>query len=70
MEFSIVKFPEENDAVAVVPNIWLIEGYCYWPPPGDISKLSRKRVVPDIDTWSKNRYTVIKEFGNLIFQLN
>lgn len=31
--YAIGKFPEENDAVAIVPLRWMKDDdYCYWPP--------------------------------------
>lgn len=63
-DFAIVKFPQEEDTVAVVPRIWLRENYCLWPPGNDksIRKLIEKSAEPS-DLWSKVDFVVIGWFG-------
>lgn len=49
MHFSIVEFTEEQ-TVAVVPNIWIVGGKCYWPPgPGCKMATVQKAKAPDRD---------------------
>ncbi|XP_064467933.1 uncharacterized protein LOC135378777 [Ornithodoros turicata] len=48
--FFIVKFPDEENMVAVVPSNWMAgDDRCYWPPSKDEKKASlyiRKRKTP------------------------
>ncbi|XP_049274591.1 uncharacterized protein LOC125759619 [Rhipicephalus sanguineus] len=49
MRFSIVEFTEEK-TVAVVPNIWIVGGKCYWPPgPGCKMATVQKAKAPNKD---------------------
>lgn len=69
MEFNIVKFPDENNDVALVPTKWIVRGQCYWPPPpSDVTKLAKKITDPDIKKWKPCRAVINgKSFGNYIF---
>ncbi|XP_021945113.2 uncharacterized protein LOC110843420 [Folsomia candida] len=63
--FAIVKFPKENNAVAVVPKSWLKDDCCYWPPRGaDSGKMAKKDTAPDTDKWSKCEAIVIQYFDD------
>jgi len=30
--FAVVKFPNEEDSLAVIPENWCTKEGCYWPP--------------------------------------
>lgn len=66
MEFSIVKFPEEDDVLAVVPNVWINvdKDSCFWPPRfTDAAKAARNNYTPDPSTWQQCKVTVMHSFG-------
>jgi hypothetical protein len=67
MDFAIVKFVEEKDAVAVVPTTWINDQGCYWPPPGtDVIKFVKKSNPPDPSTWKLCPIQVSKYFGTTL----
>jgi hypothetical protein len=67
-DFSVVKFPDEKDAVSVIYNKWLKEDTCYWPPPGsDIFKLAKKKTLPDLNTWTLHKAVILSSYGKLLF---
>ncbi|XP_064479790.1 uncharacterized protein LOC135393231 [Ornithodoros turicata] len=37
--YSIIKFPGEQDQVAVVPSSWIVGGSCLWPPEKEEKKV-------------------------------
>jgi hypothetical protein len=46
-EFYIIKFPNEQDAIAVVPALWIEDKICYWPPSlSNTSSLAKKKAQP------------------------
>ncbi|OXA41013.1 hypothetical protein Fcan01_24403 [Folsomia candida] len=60
MEFQIVKFPEENDAVAVVAKPWMVGEVCYWPPPpNNVNKLVKNYAEPNFETWVKCKALIV-----------
>lgn len=66
MDYLIVKFPNEDDAVAVIPSKWVLGGECFWPPPpSDVTKLVKRGTSPDFDKWTKCAVTTIKKFGKI-----
>ncbi len=65
-EFYIIKFPNEKDAIAVVPALWIEDKMCYWPPSlSNTSSLAKKKAQPVKETWEKHVFEVIKGFGKL-----
>ena len=66
-KFYIVKFPDEEDAVEVIPKVWVTNISCYWPPackPSVFKKLVKKCQEPDVNTWTIHIVKIIKGFGN------
>lgn len=65
--FCIVKFTEEDDQVEVVPEIWIEDDKCYWPPyKGDsINKAVKNSETPSPD-WSLYSVKVIQYYGNIL----
>lgn len=65
MDYYIIKFIEEDDAVAVVPKTWIVGDSCYWPPPpNDVVKLTKKYAEPDLEKWKPCKSAIIgKSFG-------
>jgi len=62
-KYYIVKFPDENNDVSVVPSNWLSGETCYWPlSDKKIHKQIKRAEVPD-STWLTYKYSIIKEFG-------
>ncbi|XP_064473827.1 uncharacterized protein LOC135388295 [Ornithodoros turicata] len=50
--YTIVKFPNEENQVAVVPSSWVVGTSCYWPPEKEERKIGiyvRKNKVPSLD---------------------
>ncbi|CAG7819156.1 unnamed protein product [Allacma fusca] len=67
--WCIVKFPTENNCIAVVPRAWILEdGKCLWPPgknPQKIAKSVKNSEIPaDLDSWKKSECIVIHLFEN------
>jgi hypothetical protein len=63
-EFYIIKFPNEQDAIAVVPALWIEDKICYWPPSlSNTSSLAKKKAQPVKKTWEKHVFEVIQGFG-------
>lgn len=62
--FCIGKFPDENDAVAVFPKLWIDDSgsKCWWPPK-NASKAAEKERSPKQSTWSLCKVIILKEFG-------
>ncbi|KAJ8351641.1 hypothetical protein SKAU_G00231170 [Synaphobranchus kaupii] len=62
--YIVVKFPEENNIVAVVPQSWCDgENVCYWPPyptMEHVKKASQNREEPDIFTWTQHSAVILK----------
>lgn len=71
MEFQIVKFPEENDAVAVVAKPWMVGEVCYWPPPpNNVNKLVKNYAEPNFETWVKCKALIVgNAYGKLTCHL-
>lgn len=44
--FVIVKFEDEGDQVSVVTGAWYQDGYCAWPPSGNLRLLGKKGEMP------------------------
>ncbi|XP_064474077.1 uncharacterized protein LOC135388439 isoform X2 [Ornithodoros turicata] len=47
--FTIVKFPNEENQVAVVPSSWVVDTSCFWPPEKEQRKVGlyvRKEKAP------------------------
>lgn len=65
MRFSIVEFTEEQ-TVAVVPNIWIVGGKCYWPPgPGCKMATVQKAKAPERD-WKSYSIVVKATYSTFI----
>ncbi|KAA0702226.1 hypothetical protein E1301_Tti011001 [Triplophysa tibetana] len=65
MLFAIVQFIEEEDLpFAVVPQVWLSEGMCYWPPfnlrKKDKGNSLAIRCTPAHSTWEKHNFKFMK----------
>lgn len=69
MSWSIIKFPDENDAVAAVPTSWLRGNQCYWPPWSQnvIDAAIKDCKPPNVETWQTYRFTPMRNnvFGNI-----
>lgn len=55
-QFAVVKFPQEDDSLAVVPLSWLSEdrAQCFWPfniKGSELLALVEKKAEPDLDAW-------------------
>jgi hypothetical protein len=63
--FYIVKFTKTNQ-VAVVPDSWVVNNTCYWPPDADDgqdeSKLAQGKTIPKSD-WVPWEITTLKSFS-------
>ncbi|CAG7733275.1 unnamed protein product [Allacma fusca] len=68
--FCIGKFPEENDAVAIVPRAWILDdGNCIWPPYGNTTSKFKRAVqtaeLPRlISDWKQSPVSVVKIFDS------
>ncbi|XP_031328182.1 uncharacterized protein LOC116159359 [Photinus pyralis] len=64
--WSVIKFPEDNDAVEAVPSRWLVGNKCKWPPyPPNSKKLIEaieKSEMPS-ETWQE--FTIIPFRNNI-----
>ncbi|XP_026112073.1 uncharacterized protein LOC113090491 isoform X4 [Carassius auratus] len=65
MLFAIVQFIDEEDQpFAVVPQVWLSEGMCYWPPfnlrKKDKGNNLAIRCTPPHSTWEKHHFKFMK----------
>lgn len=65
MLFAIVQFIDEKDLpFAVVPQVWLREGICYWPPfnlrKKDKGNNLAIRCTPPQSTWEKYNFKFMK----------
>lgn len=60
--WSVIKFPDEEDAVAAVPTSWLNGNQCYWPPwPQDrIDTAIKNCKPPDRDTWPTHVFVPLR----------
>lgn len=68
MLFAIVQFIDEEDQpFAVVPQVWLSEGMCYWPPfnlrKKDKGNNLAIRCTPPHSTWEKHHFKFMKGAG-------
>ena len=61
--FLIVKFPDEEDRIAVVPHNWFEADSCHWPPGKDVEKLVKKQRVPEENWPEEYPAKIIKLFG-------
>ncbi|XP_065150542.1 uncharacterized protein [Paramisgurnus dabryanus] len=65
MLFAIVQFIDEKDLpFAVVPQVWLSKGICYWPPfnlrKKDKGNNLAIRCMPPQSTWEKYNFKFMK----------
>lgn len=64
--WAVIKFPDEDDAVAAVPISWLKGDRCYWPPwSQDKVTKAIKNCTPPEDTWQTHQFLQMR---NNIFE--
>ena len=65
-QFLIVAFKNEEDAVAILPETYLINNkLCFWPPytsQGKVNKAFKECEAPN-ENWPKHGIRVIKKIG-------
>lgn len=70
--YAVVEFLEE-DTVEAVPQTWLNDNMCYWPPistkSSEIKKMIKGAKVPGLN-WRMFNVTIVKEnIGKILFCL-
>ncbi|XP_064462750.1 uncharacterized protein LOC135373581 [Ornithodoros turicata] len=64
--FGILRYPHENNVVAVIHKHWLKDSFCMWPPKVSSSRLAqmvKNGVQPDA-TWIKLTYVELGWFSS------
>lgn len=60
--FALIKFPEEDDRIAVVPVSWYKNGVCKWPKSKSVLKFAKSSCFYD-ETWESYPATIMKIYG-------
>ncbi|XP_050509289.1 uncharacterized protein LOC126886403 isoform X2 [Diabrotica virgifera virgifera] len=59
--WTVVKFPDENDAVEAVPTSWLHNNLCYWPPfPKNVIREAIECCSSPEKSWSLFKFEHLK----------
>lgn len=65
--FAVVKFPNEEDSLAVISEAWCTKEGCYWPPYKSHEGIKRAVMLhekPNRDTWEIHPFDLLKIKGN------
>lgn len=59
-KYMVIETKDENGEaeVCVVPEVWIKNGKCYWPPGNESTKL-RKCDLP-LDNWMQYEFATLK----------
>lgn len=59
--YCIVSFPDEKNAVALIPRVWMKSSEeCYWPILcTDVTALVKRKRAPDPEKWTTHKIRVI-----------
>ena len=59
--FVVVEFIQEEGAMAVVPESWILDDSCFWPPLSDVQiKKAAQQYVSPLTSWLKHQ---VKKWG-------
>lgn len=68
-QYVVVKFPEEDDSVAIVHKKWMNGNFCMWPPEmKNIHSLLISGVTPGPE-WMQLPCIEVQAFGNIDFNV-
>ena len=65
--FAVLKFPNEENSLAVVSKSWCTKKRCYWPPYKTQERLRKAVIlheVPDINTWEVFSMEILTYMAN------
>lgn len=65
--FAVVKFPNEEDSLAVISEAWCTKEGCCWPPYKSHEGIKRAVMLhekPNRDTWEIHPFDLLKIKGN------
>lgn len=60
-KFMVVESKDSNNEaeVSVIPEVWIVNGKCFWPPSSEYMTKLRKCVVP-LESWVKCDFVCLK----------